>query len=293
VGKDQSLTPGGGSGVFVRPIALRMVSEVAREIPDFPILATGGIDSAETTLNFIRMGASAVQISSAIQNQDLTVIEDYMTGLKALLYLHERDDLQENGWHYQNPPYSRSDHVKKDLPHFGAFQAERIAANKVSRAKEVANAIPAGGLPSFEPVHTVETSKVPSLSSVQGQALKHLTDHMALSITEHVVAKVNDDLCINCGRCMLTCNDTGYQAISFSTDSHAVEITDSCTGCGLCGAVCPVAGCIDFVARDTPYKVYRGIVEEGNDIPPEILRTVEPTGFSPSGEPVIRSPGYQ
>ena len=35
------------------------------------------------------------------QNQDLTVIEDYITGLKALLYLHERDDLHDAGWHYQ------------------------------------------------------------------------------------------------------------------------------------------------------------------------------------------------
>jgi dihydropyrimidine dehydrogenase (NADP+) len=62
VGKEQQLTPGGGSGVFVRPIALRMVSEIARELPDFPILATGGIDSADTTTNFIRMGANVVQI---------------------------------------------------------------------------------------------------------------------------------------------------------------------------------------------------------------------------------------
>jgi dihydropyrimidine dehydrogenase (NADP+) len=46
---------------------------------------------------------------------------------------------------------------------------------------------------------------------------------MKLSIEEHVVAKVNDDLCINCGRCMLTCNDTGYQAISFSTETHNVR----------------------------------------------------------------------
>jgi dihydroorotate dehydrogenase len=29
--------------------------------------ASGGIDSAETCLNFVRMGASAVQVSSAIQ----------------------------------------------------------------------------------------------------------------------------------------------------------------------------------------------------------------------------------
>ena len=62
VGKSQSLSPGGGSGVFIRPIAQRMVSEIARELPGFPILATGGIDSADTALNFIRLGADVAQV---------------------------------------------------------------------------------------------------------------------------------------------------------------------------------------------------------------------------------------
>jgi len=289
VGQDQQLTPGGGSGIFVRPIAMRMVSEIARERgPEFPILATGGIDSAETALNFIRMGASAVQISSAIQNQDLTVIEDYKTGLQALLYLHEREDLAHEGWHYQSPPYKRSDHVKKELPHFGEFEQERIRASKEAHKNITPNAVPAEGLPSFEPVNTV--NKVPTLESVRGQALSHLTQHMSLSLKEHVVAKVNDDLCINCGRCMLTCNDTGYQAISFSTDTHAVEITDSCTGCGLCGAVCPVAGCIDFVPRETDYNVYRGVVDENSDLPESHF---PPQNFAPTGKGVVRSAGHQ
>eukprot|EP00658_Telonema_sp_P-2_P052783 TRINITY_DN4106_c0_g2_i2.p1 TRINITY_DN4106_c0_g2~~TRINITY_DN4106_c0_g2_i2.p1 ORF type:complete len:858 (-),score=253.18 TRINITY_DN4106_c0_g2_i2:120-2693(-) len=87
VGVNQKTCIGGASGTLVRPLAMRAVSEIARELPGFPILATGGADSAESTLNFIRMGADVVQISSAVQNQDLTVVEDYITGLKALLYI--------------------------------------------------------------------------------------------------------------------------------------------------------------------------------------------------------------
>jgi len=233
-----------------------------------------------------------VQVSSAIQNQDLTVIEDYVTGLKALLYAHERDDLHEKGWHYQSPPYKRSDKPKRELPRFGAFEDERIEANLEQARSLKANAVPTGGLPSFEPVN-IDMAKVPSIEDIRGTALKHLTEHMKLSIEEHVVAKVNDDLCINCGRCMLTCNDTGYQAISFSTETHNVEVTDSCTGCGLCGAVCPVAGCIDFLPRETPYKVYRGIVEEGHNMPADLLNTYEPSDWATPGKPVIRSPGHQ
>ena len=37
--------------------------------------------------HFSSLGAPVMQVSSAIQNQDFTVIDDYTTGLKTLLYL--------------------------------------------------------------------------------------------------------------------------------------------------------------------------------------------------------------
>jgi hypothetical protein len=48
----------------------------------------------------------AVQICSAVQNQDFTVIQDYLTGLKALLYLQSRSDLA--GWDGQSAPTPRN-----------------------------------------------------------------------------------------------------------------------------------------------------------------------------------------
>jgi len=42
------------------------------------------------------------QICSAVQNQDFTVVEDYITGLKALLYMKGVKDLQD--WDGQSPP---------------------------------------------------------------------------------------------------------------------------------------------------------------------------------------------
>ena len=41
------------------------------------------------------------QVCSAVQNQDFTVIEDYKTGLKALLYLNKIKEL--NNWNCQSP----------------------------------------------------------------------------------------------------------------------------------------------------------------------------------------------
>lgn len=51
-------------------------------------------------LQFLHCGASVIQVCSAIQNQDFTVIQDYCTGLKALLYLNGR----LLGWDGQSPP---------------------------------------------------------------------------------------------------------------------------------------------------------------------------------------------
>lgn len=50
------------AGNAIRPIALRAVSAIGRELPGFPILATGGIDSAETGLQFLHAGASVLQV---------------------------------------------------------------------------------------------------------------------------------------------------------------------------------------------------------------------------------------
>ena len=63
VGSETRTTYGGVSGNAIRPIALRAVSAIARALPGFPILATGGIDSAEAGLQFLHAGASALQVS--------------------------------------------------------------------------------------------------------------------------------------------------------------------------------------------------------------------------------------
>jgi dihydropyrimidine dehydrogenase (NADP+) len=84
VGVEKRTTYGGVSGNATRPIALKAIAEITKNFPGFPILATGGIDSADSTLSFLYCGAQAVQICSAIQNQDFTVVQDYISGLKRM-----------------------------------------------------------------------------------------------------------------------------------------------------------------------------------------------------------------
>jgi len=56
---------GGLSGPAIKPLALRMVWDVARALPDLPIIAIGGIATADDALEFLVAGASAVQVGTA------------------------------------------------------------------------------------------------------------------------------------------------------------------------------------------------------------------------------------
>ncbi|KAG1969356.1 dihydropyrimidine dehydrogenase [NADP(+)], partial [Pimephales promelas] len=136
IGRGARTTYGGVSGNAIRPIALRAVSAIARALPGFPILATGGIDSAESGLQFLHAGASVLQVCSAVQNQDFTVIEDYCLGLKALLYLKSIEELHD--WDGQSPPTIRhqkgkpvprvEELVGKSLPSFGPYLQTKTQA---------------------------------------------------------------------------------------------------------------------------------------------------------------------
>jgi dihydroorotate dehydrogenase (NAD+) catalytic subunit len=55
---------GGLSGPAIKPIALRMVWEVSRKVK-IPIIGMGGIMKAEDAIEFILVGASAIQIGTA------------------------------------------------------------------------------------------------------------------------------------------------------------------------------------------------------------------------------------
>jgi dihydroorotate dehydrogenase (NAD+) catalytic subunit len=55
---------GGLSGPAIKPVALRMVYEVARAV-EVPVVGCGGIASAGDALEFIMAGASAVQVGTA------------------------------------------------------------------------------------------------------------------------------------------------------------------------------------------------------------------------------------
>jgi dihydroorotate dehydrogenase (NAD+) catalytic subunit len=60
-----SFGTGGLSGPAIKPLALRMVFQVARALPDVPLMGIGGISELADVLEFLAAGASAVQIGTA------------------------------------------------------------------------------------------------------------------------------------------------------------------------------------------------------------------------------------
>ena len=77
---------GGLSGPCVRPIAVRMVWEVAKKIR-IPVLGIGGIMDASHALEFLVAGASAVQVgTAAFMNPQAPV--DVLDGIEA--FMHEQ-----------------------------------------------------------------------------------------------------------------------------------------------------------------------------------------------------------
>jgi dihydroorotate dehydrogenase (NAD+) catalytic subunit len=58
-------TTGGLSGPAIRPVALRCVFQVARALPEVPIIGIGGITDAGSAVEFLLAGAAAVQVGTA------------------------------------------------------------------------------------------------------------------------------------------------------------------------------------------------------------------------------------
>ena len=63
-----------------------------------------------------------------------------------------------------------------------------------------------------------------------------------------VYPKIDRDVCIGCGRCYVSCQDGGHQAITFGDDRMPQINGAKCVGCHLCRLVCP-SGAIGLSKR--------------------------------------------
>ena len=84
---------GGLSGPAVKPVAVRMVYQVANAVK-IPIIGMGGICTAEDAMEFILAGATAVSIGTANFANPYTTVE-VIDGIKAYMRRHGVEDVNE------------------------------------------------------------------------------------------------------------------------------------------------------------------------------------------------------
>lgn len=82
---------GGLSGPAIKPVAVRMVYQVANAVK-VPIIGMGGIANAKDALEFILAGATAVSVGTANFNNPHTTI-DVIEGIEDYMTRHNVDDI--------------------------------------------------------------------------------------------------------------------------------------------------------------------------------------------------------
>ncbi len=88
-----SIGTGGLSGPAVKPVALRMVSQVAKAV-NIPIVGLGGIMNATDAIEFLMLGATAIEIGTA-NFIDPTVTIKVIDGINEWLDTHGISDIHE------------------------------------------------------------------------------------------------------------------------------------------------------------------------------------------------------
>ena len=169
---------GGYCGPAVKPIALNMVAEIARDpqTAGLPISGIGGIGNWRDALDFIALGSGTVQVCTAAMVYGFKIVQEMTDGLS--------NYMDEMG---------------------------------------------------FTSVDQIVGKAIPTVTNWQYLYLNHISK-----------AVIDQDSCIQCGRCHIACEDTSHQAITNMKDGKRFfEIKeDECVGCNLCVTVCPVPECI-------------------------------------------------
>ena len=128
-------TPGGYSSRAVKPIALRMVMEIATlirsEFPGRSLSGLGGVETGEDAAQFILLGSDTVQVCTGVMKFGYECVKPMCDQLLAFMERHKFETL--------------SDFKGKSLDYFTTHadlvrrQAERKAAQKVAAKKVVAS----------------------------------------------------------------------------------------------------------------------------------------------------------
>ncbi|MDR3369786.1 NAD-dependent dihydropyrimidine dehydrogenase subunit PreA [Rhodoferax sp.] len=193
---------GGYCGPAVKPIALNMVAEIARDpqTAGLPISGIGGVGNWRDAFDFIALGAGNVQVCTAAMVYGFKIVQEMISGLS--------NYMDEMGF--------------------------------------------------------------TSINDFRGRAIPTVSDWKYLNLNHISKAVIDQDKCIDCGRCHIACEDTSHQAIMATKDGkrHFEVKEDECVGCNLCTLVCPVPECITLrtvAAGETDLRTGKTVSAEHAD----------------------------
>ena len=165
---------GGYCGPAVKPIALNMVAEIARDpqTAGLPISGIGGVTTWRDAAEFIALGCGTVQVCTAAMVYGFKIVQDLCDGLANFM--------DQQGYH--------------------------------------------------------------TIDDFRGRAVASVQNWNALNLNHIEKAVINQERCIQCGRCHVVCEDTAHQAISAIKEGrrHFEIKEEECVGCNLCVSICPV-----------------------------------------------------
>ena len=89
--------------------------------------------------------------------------------------------------------------------------------------------------------HYLAEQKVAHLREIIGSSLPGLVKSCDLDRQTLVYPVFDTQRCVGCGRCYISCQDGGHQALTWQPKIRRPLLqTDACVGCHLCRLVCPV-----------------------------------------------------
>ncbi|MEE9426919.1 MAG: NAD-dependent dihydropyrimidine dehydrogenase subunit PreA [Paracoccaceae bacterium] len=182
---------GGYCGPAVKPIALNMVAEIARnaETADLPISGIGGIETWRDAAEFLSLGAGSVQVCTAVMTYGFKIIDEMVSGLSQWM--------DEKGYS------SVEEVVGRAVPNLSDWQYLNL--NYVAKAK-------------------IDQNKC--IKCGRCYAACEDTSHQAISMSADRVFEVKDDECVACNLCLNVCPVEGC----ITLDPLAAGTLDERTG---------------------------------------------------------------